>query len=70
MIKKDRKRSDVEAFFGLLRDRFGDRLRPEELEEVRKGVEDILDFSEALRSIRLENWDEPFCVFKPYRKEG
>ena len=64
----DEKSREVEARFSVVADRYGDRLTPEELEEVRKAIEANLDAAYALRSIKLENWDEPFSVFKPLRR--
>jgi hypothetical protein len=59
---------ESETLFKLVRDRYGDRLSPEELEEVRKGVERITETAKALRKAKLENWDEPFSIFKPFSK--
>ncbi|MFQ6075309.1 MAG: hypothetical protein ACE5Z5_04120 [Candidatus Bathyarchaeia archaeon] len=70
MNKGDTKSKEAEILFSMARDRYGDHLSPEELEGVRKGVEAIVEAAEALRSVRLENSDEPFSVFAPYRKEG
>jgi hypothetical protein len=64
----DEKSREVEARFRVVADRYGDRLTPDELEEVRKAIEANLDAAYALRSIKLENWDEPFSVFKPLRR--
>jgi hypothetical protein len=64
----DEKRRELEARLRVVADRYGDRLTPEELEEVRKALEANLDAANALRSIRLGNWDEPFSVFKPVRR--
>jgi hypothetical protein len=30
----------------------------------------MAEAAEAVRKVKLGNWDEPFFVFKPYRKEG
>ena len=62
-------KKEYEALFKIVQDRYGGRLSPEELEEVRKGVERIAGTAEALRLVRLENSDEPFSVFTPYRRE-
>jgi len=43
-------------------------LTVEELEEVKKSVQNIAEASEALRAVKLGNWDEPFSVFKPMRR--
>jgi len=64
----DEKSRELEARLRVVVDRYGDRLTPEELEEVRKTLETNLDTANALRSIRLGNWDEPFSVFKPVRR--
>ena len=52
----------------MVRDRYGNRLSAEELEEVRKGVEGIVKAAEALRGVKLGNCTGPFSIFKPYRK--
>ena len=49
--------------------RYGDRLNPEEVEEVRKGVERIEEGAQALRSVKLHNSDEPLSIFKPFRAQ-
>jgi len=59
---------ESETLFKLVRDQYGDRLSPEELEEVKKGVERITETAKALREVKLENWDEPFSIFKPFSK--
>ncbi|TET72751.1 hypothetical protein E3J39_01710 [Candidatus Bathyarchaeota archaeon] len=59
---------ESETLFKLVRDQYGDRLTPEELEEVKKGVERIMETAKALREVKLENWDEPFSIFKPFSK--
>ena len=59
---------ESETLFNLVRTRYGDRLSPEELEEVRKGIERITETAKALREVKLENRDEPFSIFKPFSK--
>ncbi|NQT08394.1 hypothetical protein HQ586_04895 [Candidatus Bathyarchaeota archaeon] len=61
--------SESEHLFNIIKERYGERLSDEELAEVKKGVEKIVEAAEKLREIRLENGDEPFFVFKPYRGE-
>ena len=63
------KSKEAEALFELVRERCERLLRPEELEEVRKGVEIIVELSEALRLVKLKNSDEPFSVFIPLQEE-
>ncbi len=60
---------ESDILFKLVAEKYGDRLTPEELEEVKKGVERITEAAEALRNVKTGNWDEPFTVFKPYIKE-
>ena len=61
---------ETETLFTLVKERYGDSIAPDELEEVRKAVERIVESSMELREVKLGNWDEPFSVFKPYRREG
>ena len=60
---------ESEILFGMVRGRYSDRLNDDELEEVRKGVEALLEAAQSLRAVKLENGDEPFSVFTPYRGE-
>ena len=62
-------RAEVEALFALVRERYGDRLTPEQLDGVKKGVEGIVKAARALRAVRLENSDEPMQPFVPYRAD-
>ncbi len=66
----DTNANETEMLFNIVRERYGDRLSAEELEEVRKGVEGFAEVTQALRAQKLENGDEPFSTFVPYRKEG
>jgi len=68
MNEKSPKESDF--LFEMVKDRYGDRLTADELEEVRKGVEGIVEATRALRSVKLGNGTEPFSIFKPYKKEA
>lgn len=65
---KDNHPNEAELLFEMVRNRYGDRLSAEELEEVRKGVKIIAEAAEALRSVKLGNGTEPFSIFKPYKK--
>ena len=55
---------EVDVRFNLVKGLYGDRLDDEQL------VEGIVAASEALRTVRLDNGDEPFWVFTPHREEG
>ena len=60
---------EVEALFKLVQSRYGGRLSAYELEEVRKGVEAIVEAVESMRSVKLSNSDEPDFTFKPLEKD-
>ncbi len=62
-------KSESEHLFNIIKERYGERLSDEELAEVKKGVDRLMEAAEKLREIRLENGDEPFFVFRPYRGE-
>lgn len=61
--------SESDHLFNIIKERYGERLSDDELAEVKKGVEKIVEAAEKLREVRLENGDEPFFVFRPYRGE-
>ena len=62
-------KQDVEERFNTVKRLYGDRLDEKQLEGVRTGVETIVRASQAVSAVRLENGDEPFSVFAPYREE-
>jgi hypothetical protein len=64
----DSENVETEALFRLVEQLYGGRLSEAELEEVRRGVERIVETSAELRRVELGNWDEPFTVFTPYRR--
>lgn len=64
------KEKEVDRLAGLILDRFGDRLTEQQRVEVKKSVETIVDNAVKMREIRLENSDEPFTVFIPFRDES
>ena len=60
---------ESETLFSLVKEKYRDKITEEELDEVKKGVERIVETSMELRKVELGNWDEPFSVFKPYRRD-
>lgn len=50
----------------LLRQRYGNRLDSDQWAEVAKGIEAVGQQAQALRSVPLQNSDEPFSCFQPY----
>ncbi len=67
-MSDDSGQMEAQLMFNVVRERYGDRLDDEQLEEVKKGVEGIFEAAESLRKIKLENGDEPYSLFVPYRK--
>jgi hypothetical protein len=62
--------SEVDRLFALIRDRYGARLTETQLDEVRRGVEAIVNGARALRAVRLGNADEPMQPFAPFRGDA
>ena len=62
--------SEIELRLAMLRHWYGDLLSEEQWAEVREGVrEELVEVSNAIRSIELGYDDEPFPLFAPYRGE-
>ena len=60
---------EADALFEIVRQRYGDRLTTEQLDELRKIVQGQVEAAAALRAMRLTNADEPMQPFAPYREE-
>ena len=60
---------EADVLFDVVRQRYGDRLTSEQLDDVRKIVQVQVEAARALRSMRLTNADEPMQPFAPYRAE-
>ena len=60
---------EADALFEIVRQRYGDRLTPEHLDEVSRIVRAQVEAARALRLVRLTNSDEPMQPFAPYREE-
>jgi hypothetical protein len=61
--------NETKCLFDLVKQRYGDRLTRDELNEVLESVESFVKIAEELRLVKLENKNEPFSVFKPFSKE-
>jgi hypothetical protein len=53
----------AEAYAEATRIRFGEKLTPEQLEQVRKDLEGNVRSAERLRAVKLKNGDEPDFIF-------
>ena len=60
---------ETDALFEVVRQRYGNRLTPEQLDEVRRIVLAQVEAARALRAVRLTNTDEPMQPFTPHREE-
>jgi hypothetical protein len=59
------RQTEADALLTLIKTRYGDRVTPDELAEIRNSLNAILDGAAAMRAIPLENGDEPNQTFKP-----
>lgn len=53
----------AEAYAGVARARFGNAVTPEQLNAIKKDIEGNVRTTERLRSVKLQNGDEPDFVF-------
>ena len=58
----------AEQVMAVLRERYGDRLDEQELEEVGEAAKAIVKASEDMRAVELGHGDSPFSL-PPYRKD-
>ena len=57
--------SEVDLLFALVRERYGGRLSPDELDAVRTALAGIVEGARALRAVRLDNADGPLLPLPP-----
>ena len=69
MTEPARDVGEVDLRLALVRQRYGDRLGPEQLDDLRRAVEAIVEQIAALRTVRLTNADEPLPCFQPFRAD-
>ncbi|MDP2901476.1 MAG: hypothetical protein Q8O47_10990 [Candidatus Bathyarchaeota archaeon] len=58
-------KKEADTLFELVKEKYGDRVTADELDEMRKGLDAILSAATAMRAVKLENGDEPYQFFKP-----
>jgi hypothetical protein len=61
---------EVEARLAIVRARYGARLTPEQLAEIRSVVEGLVKGARQMRAIRLQSSDEPMPPFAPFRADA
>ncbi len=69
MSEPEKPDPETDALFEIVRQRYGDRLTREQLDELRKIVQAQVEAARALRAVTLTNADEPMQPFAPYRAE-
>ena len=60
---------DEDHLFEIVRRRYCDGLSPEELEQVRNGVRDVLKQADALAAVKLDISAEPSPLFRPRKSD-
>src|SRR6185503_824684 len=68
MTQPEAVRAEVEAMLALVRDRYGDRLAPDELDAVRTAVEGLVQAARALRGVPGGAVSADGLVFTPVRR--
>ena len=62
-------KSEKEYMFERVKTLYGDKLNEDQLEAIKASLDPMITVITQLRSIPLENSDEPYSFFKPYRKD-
>lgn len=60
---------EKEYMFNRIKFLYGNRLNDEQLEAVKESIDTVLKNLEQIRELQLENKDEPYSIFQPYRKD-
>ncbi|HEV7859628.1 MAG TPA: hypothetical protein VGO91_13515 [Pyrinomonadaceae bacterium] len=53
----------AEAYADVAHARFGDKVTPEQMEQIKKKLEGKVDAADRLRKVKLKNEDEPDFIF-------
>ncbi len=61
--------TETSILLKLVKKRYGDRLTDEQIAEVEKQLTRNVETAESLCSVELVNGDEPYNIFKPYRRK-
>ena len=62
--------NEVDRLFAMVAERYGARLTPAQLEDVRRAIEAVVTGARALRAVKLTNSDEPMQPFVPFRADS
>lgn len=61
---------ETDTLFEIVRQRYGERLTGDQLDQLRKIVHGQVEAARALRAVPLTNADEPSQRFEAYRSDG
>ncbi|HHL41896.1 MAG TPA: hypothetical protein ENJ36_04435 [Candidatus Bathyarchaeota archaeon] len=61
--------SEKDHMYRRVKELYGGRLTEDQLAAIKTSLDPMIKVLEQLRSIPLLNSDEPYSVFKPYRKD-
>ena len=67
MESEEKTTLEQELLFAVVKEKYGNLLSDDQLDEVRQSVLGMSSFTQPLRSVRLTNDIEPFSTFRPYR---
>lgn len=67
-MAKKQQSLETQILFSLVQTLYGSQVRGDELVEIQNQVDAIMESVEKLRSIPLNNDDEPTLRFTPYRR--
>ena len=59
----------VNALAQVVQTRFGEYLKPGDLDDIKRVIERNLRYAEAISKIKITNSDEPDFMFHPYEGE-
>ena len=62
-------KTEKEHMYERIKVLYGDKLDEEQLAAVEASLDPVINVLEQIRAVPLENSDEPYSVFKPYRKD-
>ena len=62
--------SEADLLFAVVRRRYAERLTSEEVQALRRSIDEVTRLTAALRAVRLGNADEPFQRFEPFRDDA
>ena len=62
-------KTEKDYMFERVKALYGDRLDEEQLAAIEASLDPMISVLDEIRGMPLENSDEPYSVFKPYRKD-